>query len=276
MFQIDAQAEQTLQILNLLGKNTISPVQLGTIIRTLISEMRKTQSESKTVSAYAKTALDKAIKDFNTQGERLLKANETAYNKKVFDTEGEATLKIAAYLREAKKVLAAIKKMEFKDGVDGKKGEDGIDGAPGKDGSPDTAEEIAEKLNGLKEVLNWDVIKNKPEFNQTIVHEGGHAGGMETPLVDFTTGLPLPKSALGAWRVNQNGGGGSTTNFVDNEVVAGVATSWTLANTPIVGSVHLYANGQRLIPTTDYSISGATITTVLSWDAGTVLADYRK
>lgn len=72
--------------------------------------------------------------------------------------------------------------------------------------------------------------------------------------------------------------GGSSTNFVDNEIVSGSGTTFTLANTPIVGSQHVYANGQRLTPGVgnDYTISGAVITTVGSYSAGSVLADYRK
>lgn len=69
------------------------------------------------------------------------------------------------------------------------------------------------------------------------------------------------------------GGGGNT--FVYNEVVSGSGTSWTLANTPVAGSQAIYANGQRLTPTVDYTISGAAITTIDSWAAGTVLADYQ-
>ena len=74
--------------------------------------------------------------------------------------------------------------------------------------------------------------------------------------------------------VDASGGGGS---FVDNEIVSGSGTSWTLAHTPTSGSQHIYANGQRLIPGggNDYTISGATVTTTFSWSAGTVLADYR-
>lgn len=72
-------------------------------------------------------------------------------------------------------------------------------------------------------------------------------------------------------------GSGSTTNFVTNEIVAGSGTSWTLAAIPTLGSQAIYANGQRLTPGVgqDYTISGAVITTVLSWASGTVLADYR-
>lgn len=69
-------------------------------------------------------------------------------------------------------------------------------------------------------------------------------------------------------------GGGSNT-FVYNEVVSGSGTSWILAHTPVLGMQAIYANGQRLTPTVDYSISGASITTVDSWSTGTILADYQ-
>lgn len=71
--------------------------------------------------------------------------------------------------------------------------------------------------------------------------------------------------------------GGTIGTFVDNEIVTGSGTSWTLAHIPLSGSQHIYANGQRLTPGggNDYTISGAVVTTSLSWSAGTVLADYR-
>jgi hypothetical protein len=71
-------------------------------------------------------------------------------------------------------------------------------------------------------------------------------------------------------------GTGGSSNFVDNEVVAGSGTTFTLAATPVLGSQHVYANGQRLTPYgVDYTITGAVITMLTSWAAGTVLADYR-
>lgn len=73
--------------------------------------------------------------------------------------------------------------------------------------------------------------------------------------------------------ISVTGGGGNT--FVYNEVVAGSGTSWTLANVPVSGMQAIYANGQRLTPTVDYTISGAIITTLTSWSSGTVLADYQ-
>lgn len=71
-------------------------------------------------------------------------------------------------------------------------------------------------------------------------------------------------------------GTGGSSNFVDNEVVAGSGTTFTLATVPVLNSQHIYANGQRLTPGgVDYTITGAVMTMLTSWVAGTVLADYR-
>lgn len=70
------------------------------------------------------------------------------------------------------------------------------------------------------------------------------------------------------------GGAVATVTSVNNEIVSGSGTTFTLANTPTAGSVRVFGLGQRLVPTTDYSISGAVITPVSSWSAGQILADY--
>ena len=69
-------------------------------------------------------------------------------------------------------------------------------------------------------------------------------------------------------------GGGSNT-FVYNEVASGSGTSFTIAHTPVTGLYAVYANGQRLTPTVDFTLSGTAITTVSSWSSGTILVDYQ-
>ncbi len=66
----------------------------------------------------------------------------------------------------------------------------------------------------------------------------------------------------------------SSDTQVYGEVAGGSAFSWTIANPPTSGTLRVYVNGQRLAETTDYSLSGFTITTILSWAAGTMLCDY--
>lgn len=70
---------------------------------------------------------------------------------------------------------------------------------------------------------------------------------------------------------------------VYNEVVSGSGTTFTLAHTPVTGTVRLYAGGAsnpqqgRLLPGAgnDYTISGAVITMLNgSFAAGSILGDY--
>lgn len=71
----------------------------------------------------------------------------------------------------------------------------------------------------------------------------------------------------------------SSTSMVRNEVPSGSInssnTSYTLANTPLTGSLRVYLNGQRLTVTADYTISGTTLTMVIAPTTGdTLLVDY--
>lgn len=77
--------------------------------------------------------------------------------------------------------------------------------------------------------------------------------------------------------------GSGSAIFVDMETPAGsvdgVNTAFTLAFTPILGTVHLYLNGilQREGIGNDYTISGASITFATAPESGaTLLASYRK
>lgn len=73
-----------------------------------------------------------------------------------------------------------------------------------------------------------------------------------------------------------------STSFVYKETPAGLINSsntvYTLANTPIAGSEHVYLNGQLMEDGgTDYNISGATITFLIAPTTGDKLkVTYRK
>ncbi len=69
------------------------------------------------------------------------------------------------------------------------------------------------------------------------------------------------------------GSSSSTSTQVYGEVVSGSGTSWTLAHTPDSGTLRLYA-AVRLTVNVDYTLVGTTITTVLSYSSGALIADY--
>lgn len=77
----------------------------------------------------------------------------------------------------------------------------------------------------------------------------------------------------------------TATNFVSSEVptgtINGTNDTFTLANTPTAGSLHLYVNGVRMNPLSgnDYTIATATITFLsgaIPQTGDVILADYLK
>lgn len=66
----------------------------------------------------------------------------------------------------------------------------------------------------------------------------------------------------------------SEATLVYNEIVDGDTNTFTLANTPVAGTVRVYGNGQRLYPPEEFTVTGAVITTDAEWPEGTILSDY--
>lgn len=95
----------------------------------------------------------------------------------------------------------------------------------------------------------------------------------DVAIVNPTDGQALIYNA--ATKTWKNGtASGSSINVAFGEVVAGSATTFTLAHTPI-GTISIAANGQVLTLATDYTISGAVVTMLTSWSAGAVVASYQ-
>ena len=156
-------------------------------------------------------------------------------------------------------------------GVDGRDGKDGNDGRDGKDGESVDKEAVKEMVLEALEELKDD--------NKKILDEAGVDGIVKKHVTDINNRLAQQIATLrGDVMRNYGGhggsGGGTTTTAVYNEVVAGSGTTFTLAHTPVLGSEQLYAIGQRLTLTVDYTILGKVITTLSSWVAGQILADF--
>ncbi len=129
-----------------------------------------------------------------------------------------------------------------------------------------------EKLDELREL--GETLKNEIVKIRSIPIGGMDFGAPFEQVIKAGANVTVSKDPSGAWVISSTGGGGSAT-FVDNEIVSGSGTSWTLSFSPVAGSVHVFGGGSRLTLDVDYSISGDTITTVNSYDSGQVVADYR-
>ncbi len=98
--------------------------------------------------------------------------------------------------------------------------------------------------------------------------------GLENEISSYRNQLAGKVYGKNTWARGGGSSGGDTGTQVVGEEVSGAGTVWTLANSPTAGTLALYAIGQRLKVVTDYTISGTNITTVNSWGAGEIMADY--
>lgn len=101
-------------------------------------------------------------------------------------------------------------------------------------------------------------------------------------LCTSNSGGTIGSTAI-SWQQIPSVAGLTNSNFVDKEVpsgsINGSNTAYTLANTPVVGSEHVYLNGQLQASGAgnDYTISGTSITYLTAPETGDVLVvSYRK
>lgn len=206
---------------------------------------------------------------------------------------------IAAYVIEVRNEAARIKKLPK--GDKGDRGDAGPRGAPGrnaptieeilaqipmpkdgKDGASPDLEAVAALVmarltmpkDGKDAIIDHEqIVKDIYEkFIKDI--DWRKIPGLENEMASYRNQLAGKVYGRNTWARGGGSSGGSSDTQVTSEVVSGSGTAFTLANTPTAGTVKLFANGQRLTPVVDFTISGPNITTVLSWDAGTILADY--
>lgn len=106
-------------------------------------------------------------------------------------------------------------------GVQGPKGERGERGEPGiqgktgksgKDGSPDTAEQIAEKLNSLEEALDYKILKNIPTAEKIVEEMRSLPVNKRLDISDIRNWNQPAKGKLDQrWHGSGSGGGGGVT-----------------------------------------------------------------
>lgn len=128
------------------------------------------------------------------------------------------------------------------------------DGEPGKDAIVDEDKIITNLIKKLQKDKPLDIshIRNA----QTFIKDG-----VKYKIEELMRGA--------------GGGTGTANKFVYNEILGGSGQAFTFATTPIAGLYTIYARGQKLIPTTDYTVTGANVSTTDTFSANDLMADYQ-
>ena len=208
----------------------------------------------------------KLNKDAETHVEQLLKEVVRRLEKNVEDVKGVTSTsqkEISVSLGKTLKAVRGIKK-EIMDA----KPKDGEKGDPGEDGSPDTPEEVRDKLEGLPKgkKLSIQAIDELPDAIEELYKMA------EKALQEASQASSTP--------VRASGSAGRLVRFIDDETPTGTLdganTDFTLSKTPLTGSLKVYRNGSRQRITEDYTLDYRTITFGVAPESDEIiLVDYR-
>ncbi len=165
-------------------------------------------------------------------------------------------------------------------GISGKNGRDGLDGVDGRNGSPDTAEQIVDKLNTLEEVLEYKVLKGVPTIKEIVEEMKKLPLDERLDISDIKNWNQPAKGRLDQ-RWHGAGGGSLSTNGIPIQeipmgAIDGINNVFTLSQIPKANTLLLVRGGVTMFTLTrDYIISNKTISLTLAPPMGvTLVASY--
>ena len=253
-------------ILDTLKEDTVSSTQLAALLAPIITVVQKAVADTTAVAVASQEMAATAQKTFQ-DGLNELKGQ-------IDITNANLSTQTQAVLVKAIAALDQVQSIEVKDGEPGQPGPQGL---PGPAGSPDTPEQIWEKLNQLPDDYQLDAkrIKDLPQPRNYNMF-GGSTSRVVTVKDEGTTISKLLRSLnfVGSGvqaTTDQNGNitvtitGGAAANESNGETLtdSGNHTTFTFAHAPKAGGVRNVwqkETGQLLTPTADYTVSGSTLT----------------
>ena len=171
--------EKVNKLLELVKEDTVTPKDLENFIQGILLFVKNEKEDFQKSSQEQNTYVESVIQYIETK----VKETEKVLNGAVQENSQEMN----ASIKEVKRILEevrAIKATKGEDGKDGQDGKDGVDGKDGKDGSPDTGENIVDKINALsldeENKIDASHIKNLPQVKT----EGIAGAKMLSQLLD--------------------------------------------------------------------------------------------
>jgi len=253
--------EQFAKILAVLKEDTVSSQQLTavlspilTAIQKAVDDMKKTAQQNESI-VYSHQAEVQALRALLDQSTSTLRQQT------------------ATTLQKANDALDMIKSIDVSDGQEGAPGEMGPQGPAGQDGSPDTGEQIVEKINALSDdapKIDASHITNLPKAVNTLVRQGGFRNlqifdesTLITKAVQFMkfagSGVQATVSLDGVVTVTIPGGSGTAADELASD--SGDHTTFTISHTPIASTLLVInENTGQAVPSSAYTNTTTSIT----------------
>jgi hypothetical protein len=252
-------------LLNLLQNDTITPKQLEQFLNMLVGVIKQVSDGFKTLSAQNIQTLQDGLAAILTQHADILT--------QIDERNQRASGATQAQIDQLSAMLTRTEQIQAIPGPAGKDGESivGSPGPAGKDGSPDTGEQIVEKINELPTddddlKIDFAHIKGAPQAVSTFVRQGGFRNlqifdenTLLTKAVQFMkfagAGVQATISRDGVVTVTIPGGGGSSATAVDEAATdSGNHTTFTISHTPNASTLLVInENTGQAVPASAYT-----------------------
>lgn len=243
------------------GRQLITNDEFTSGLTDIINAFAQYRSATASINKDTQDTLNLIVKRVNEEHDRIL----TEVKESKLESKSDVTEAIKKAVDKCRKIQDEMKAMDFQDGKDGADGRDGTDGKDGKDGSPDTGDEIKNKLEalkgdtrldktaikGLEKILTGEdldraisILDQRSQYliNKTVKHDATLSGS-------GTDADPLKVVSSG-----------STTFYTETPsgTTDGVNKTYTVSH-GITSIVTFAINGQFIHPQ-DYIATGTTIT----------------
>lgn len=281
-------AEKLKNILVELNRDTVSPSDIQKFLELLIKTVSQIRNEFQTISKENLQEVANTLAYISVEHSDIIKKID---QKNVY------------FSTDVQKKIEQIQGMI--DDIRANPPKDGVDGVDGNNPDPsevvplvlkeippvimDTGEQIVDKINDLEiepeKQIHFSHIKDFPKEvgKHIIAHSRNLDFFDETTLlvsnptqIKFTgSGISAALDANGVLVVTVSGGAGNNEAY-ETATNTGNDIDFTIANTPVANTLIVINGntGQIYMPTTDYSLSGTTITFVNAQAGVTVRARY--
>jgi len=260
--------ERLLELFQVANQDFATYSQVADLVKVLVDVIKKNRAELE--STISRSEVNKAIKVLNQSESRLSKLFSENEKKSIRATNAQIQ-------SEVRKIAGMIPPA-----FDPSYLQEQIDALNEEEPTKVEAEEVRDLLETLEgeERLDASAIKNLPSFIEKAqrVISSSHAlwNLMDVNIAGITAGQHLEWNGT-QWIAVTPAGSTGTPVWGEDLTSQGPGTAYTLANTPVSGTVRVFKGGayQQAGAGGDYTLSGATITfNTATQDGEVILADY--
>lgn len=265
----DKKIERLLELFQVANQDFATYSQVADLVKVLVEAIKKNRTELE--STISRSEVNKAIKVLNQSEARLSKLFSDNEKKSIKTTQAKIDTEIKRIIGM---IPPAFNPMYLQEQIDTLNAEE----TPKMEATE--ARDLLETLTG-EERLDASAVKNLPKLVEKI-QTGLPAGPQalwaltDVDVAGIVAGQHLEWDGI-KWIAVTPAGSTGTPVWGEDLTSQGPGTAYTLANTPVSGTVRLFRGGayQQAGAGGDYTISGATITFgTITQTSEVILADY--